>query len=160
MTGTSLDSLDVALVEIHGTGLELRADVVRCLTRPLGSLTGPLRALAAQQPATAGRISTLARELATLHVYALHELVGEEPVDLIAVHGQTVFHHPPASWQLINPAPIAQALRTPVVFDLRAADLAAGGQGAPITHGHAVESFTSRSGSTTASPAAGSVCCR
>jgi 1,6-anhydro-N-acetylmuramate kinase len=53
--------------------------------------------------------------------------------DLVAVHGQTVFHAPPVSWQLLSAAPIAHALRVPVVFDLRAADLACGGQGAPIT---------------------------
>lgn len=133
MTGTSIDALDAALVEIDGAGLELRATVLLCATRPLGHLAGPLRALASQQPCSAGRIAALARELAALHVELLRELLGDKPVDLIAVHGQTVFHAPPASWQLIDPAPIAHALRAPVVFDLRAADLAAGGQGAPIT---------------------------
>jgi anhydro-N-acetylmuramic acid kinase len=133
MTGTSLDALDVALIEIQGTGLELRASVVRCLTHPLGELTESLRALAAQEPVPAGRIADLAHRLAALHVHALRELLGKETVHLIAVHGQTVFHSPPVSWQLINPAPIAHAFGAPVVFDLRAADLAAGGQGAPIT---------------------------
>ena len=57
----------------------------------------------------------------------------EARADLVVAHGQTVFHAPPASWQLLNAAPIARAVRAPVVFDLRQADLAAGGQGAPIT---------------------------
>ena len=57
----------------------------------------------------------------------------EQSADLIAVHGQTVFHRPPVSWQLINPAPIVARFDCPVIFDLRQADLAAGGQGAPIT---------------------------
>jgi 1,6-anhydro-N-acetylmuramate kinase len=57
---------------------------------------------------------------------------GQRP-DLIAVHGQTIVHRPPVSWQLINPAPIALRFNCSVVFDLRQADLAAGGQGAPIT---------------------------
>lgn len=51
----------------------------------------------------------------------------------MAAHGQTVVHAPPVSWQLLNPAPIAARLRCRVVSDLRQADLAAGGQGAPIT---------------------------
>jgi 1,6-anhydro-N-acetylmuramate kinase len=51
----------------------------------------------------------------------------------VAVHGQTIVHKPPVSWQLVDPAPIAARLRCPVIFDLRQADLAAGGQGAPIT---------------------------
>jgi anhydro-N-acetylmuramic acid kinase len=133
MTGTSIDAIDVALAEIDGTGLKLRAAVVRCLTRPLGPLVEPLRALAAQQPASAGRIAELARALAARHVEALRDLLRGEPVDLIAVHGQTIVHAPPTSWQLIDPAVIAHAFDAPVVFDLRAADLAAGGQGAPIT---------------------------
>jgi 1,6-anhydro-N-acetylmuramate kinase len=58
---------------------------------------------------------------------------GEIRPDLICVHGQTIFHQPPISWQLVNPAPIAQRFDCPVVSDLRQADLAAGGQGAPIT---------------------------
>ncbi|MHC4106692.1 MAG: anhydro-N-acetylmuramic acid kinase, partial [Planctomycetota bacterium] len=56
-----------------------------------------------------------------------------DSADLIAVHGQTIVHRPPISWQLIDPAPIAARFGCPVVSDLRQADLAAGGQGAPIT---------------------------
>jgi hypothetical protein len=44
-----------------------------------------------------------------------------------------VFHRPPVSWQLVNPHPIARALGCMVVTDLRGADLAAGGEGAPLT---------------------------
>jgi 1,6-anhydro-N-acetylmuramate kinase len=51
----------------------------------------------------------------------------------VAAHGQTVFHAPPVSWQMLNGPVLAHELGVPVVFDLRAADLAAGGQGAPIT---------------------------
>ncbi len=58
---------------------------------------------------------------------------GEGGVNLICIHGQTVFHQPPISWQLVNPAPIAASFACAVVSDLRQADLAHGGQGAPIT---------------------------
>jgi len=67
------------------------------------------------------------------HVEHLERLLGGVQVDLVCAHGQTVYHKPPVSWQLLNAAPIAEFVRAPVVFDLRAADLAAGGQGAPIT---------------------------
>lgn len=133
MTGTSLDALDAALVRVEGTGPSMHARFIRGATRPLGALAGPLRALAEQAPRSAGAIAALARELALLHAGTLRDLAGHDRVDLVAVHGQTVFHAPPVSWQLMNPAPIARALGAPVVFDLRAADLAAGGQGAPIT---------------------------
>ena len=133
MTGTSIDALDAALVSIEGAGLGLRAQFMRGQTRPLGDLGTRLRRLAAQDPMPAGQIAGLARDFALLHIEVVRELLGSESADLIAVHGQTVFHAPPLSWQLFSPAPLAHALQAPVVCDLRAADLAAGGQGAPIT---------------------------
>jgi anhydro-N-acetylmuramic acid kinase len=133
MTGTSMDAIDAALVTVHGAGLQMRVAVRRCATQPLGSLVAPLHQLASLEPMSAGRIAKLARDLAFRHVTAVRKLTSQERVDLIAVHGQTVFHAPPVSWQLLVPAPIADAFQVPVVFDLRAADLAAGGQGAPIT---------------------------
>ncbi len=133
MTGTSIDSLDAALVRIDGEGLAMTARFVRGVTRPLGDLAGPLRRLAEQEPAAAGAIADLSRDFALLHVVALRELIGNDRIDLIALHGQTVFHAPPVSWQLVTPAPIGRALGVSVVSNLRAADLAAGGQGAPIT---------------------------
>jgi 1,6-anhydro-N-acetylmuramate kinase len=76
----------------------------------------------------------LARELGLIHVDTIKLLLGSsERADLIAVHGQTIYHAPPMSWQLIDPGPVAAAFECPVVYDLRAADLEAGGQGAPIT---------------------------
>ncbi len=134
MTGTSIDALDVALVRIEGRGIGMRAELVRTHSRPLATLGPRLRALADQHPASAGEIAALARDFALFHASAIVELLqGDPPPNLIAVHGQTVFHAPPVSWQMFNGAVLAHELRAPVVFDLRAADLAAGGQGAPIT---------------------------
>jgi anhydro-N-acetylmuramic acid kinase len=136
MTGTSIDALDVALVEIEGKGLEMTPRVVGTLTRPLGEPGVLLRTLANQEAANAGGIAGAMREFSLLHAAAISDLLREAGVaraDLIAVHGQTIFHSPPLSWQLFSAAPVAQAFKCPVVFDLRAADLAAGGQGAPIT---------------------------
>lgn len=133
MTGTSLDGLDVALVAIDGTGLAMKPRLVRGHAHGLHHLGAALRDLAEQKPTTAGGIATLMRSFALLHREAIAALVGSDRIDLIAVHGQTVMHVPPVSWQLFQPAPVAQAFAVPVVFDLRAADLAAGGQGAPIT---------------------------
>lgn len=133
MTGTSLDGLDAALVAVEGTGLDMRARFIRAISRPLGPAAAPLRRLADQEPMTAGEIARANHEFSRLHAEALRELAGPDRLDLVCIHGQTVFHRPPLSWQLVNPFPVAQALRCPVVYDLRAADIAAGGQGAPIT---------------------------
>jgi anhydro-N-acetylmuramic acid kinase len=132
MTGTSLDGLDAALVRIEGHGLAMRVEFVSGTSRPLGELAGPLRWLAEQAPVAAGEIARVAREFALLHLDAIRELRTKR-IDLIVAHGQTVFHAPPVSWQLFNPAPLAYELGVPVVCDLRAADLACGGEGAPIT---------------------------
>jgi len=137
MTGTSIDGLDIALVRIIGRGLTLRAELIPHDSHVLGGLGHALRRLASGEAQTAKVIARLALRFGELHADAIATLLEEsriaESVDLIAVHGQTVFHRPPISWQLINPAPIAQRVGAPVIFDLRQADLAAGGQGAPVT---------------------------
>jgi len=135
MTGTSLDGLDTVLAEVTGRGLRLKARVIARRSASLGKLAAPLRSMAEQQPMSAGAIAKLAREFALLHARTIALLIACESrtLDLVVVHGQTVFHAPPVSWQLFNPGVLAHALTTPVISDLRAADLAAGGQGAPIT---------------------------
>jgi len=133
MSGTSIDGLDAALVRLEGRALNLTARLLRHESSPLGELAAPLRAAAAQQPMTAGDLAHLARDFGLLHLELIERLLDGAAPDLIAVHGQTVFHQPPVSWQLINAAPIEHRFACPVIADLRQADLAAGGQGAPIT---------------------------
>lgn len=133
MTGTSLDGIDAALIEAHGEGLLMGVRVLEHRAWPLGELAAPLRALAEQQPLRAGDIAELSRRFGELHAACVRELAGPRRVHLVAAHGQTVFHKPPASWQMLSPFPIVRAMACPVVSDLRQADLAAGGQGAPIT---------------------------
>jgi len=134
MSGTSIDGLDGALVRISGRGLAMRPELVRTRTWSLRSLGRELRRFADGAELSAMAIADLARRFGELHAHAAVELLdGSGQADLIAVHGQTVAHAPPTSWQLLNPWPIALATGAPVVHDLRGADLAAGGQGAPIT---------------------------
>lgn len=135
MTGTSIDGIDTALVEIEGSGLAMKPRFIRGVSHDLGPVRDPLRRLADQHPMTAADIAAAMREFALVHLQAIRGVLGPPRArcDLVCVHGQTVFHQPPLSWQLMQPAPIARELGIPVVFDLRAMDLAAGGQGAPIT---------------------------
>ena len=133
MTGTSIDGLDAALVEIEGSGLAMKAKVIRCVSRPLGAAATTLRMLAEQRPMIASEVTAAMHTFSMLHAAAIQEVLGRDRADLVCVHGQTVFHKPPFSWQLMQPAPIVAAIRCPVVYDLRQADLAVGGQGAPIT---------------------------
>lgn len=135
MTGTSIDGLDAALVRVVGSGLDLQATLVRGASRPLGALARRLRAAADQKRLAADEFRRLAHALAATHVQTIRQLFTEHArrIDLIAVHGQTLFHEPGMSFQLLDPWPIAAAFGRPVVFDLRGADTAGGGSGAPIT---------------------------
>ena len=135
MTGTSIDGIDAALVRITGRDLEMQAELVRHVSHPLRELADLLRRAADQIPMSAGESAQIAWKFGELHANVIGDVLDDHVrgPDLICVHGQTVFHQPPVSWQLINPAPIAARFACPVVSDLRQADLAAGGQGAPIT---------------------------
>ena len=135
MTGTSLDGLDVAAVAIEGTGLQMQAELLEHRHVPLGSSGARLRALCDQTPQRADEIAALAHDFGTLHAATINQLCCElaRPVDLVAVHGQTVFHAPPVSWALLDPAPLLAVLECHLVTDLRTLDLARGGEGAPIT---------------------------
>ena len=135
MTGTSMDALDAALVQIDGRGLDLTATLLRTHSEPLDKLARLLRPLAHQKRFPADKFRRCAFMLGMTHLVALRKLLGDEAdtLDLIAVHGQTIYHEPRMSWQLMDPWPLASEFRRPVVFDLRGADCATGGVGAPIT---------------------------
>lgn len=139
MTGTSIDGIDVAVAEIIGSGLAMRVRLLASVSMDLDGRHGPLatelRQIAEQVPLAVGQVADVSRRFALLHADAVRAAAAKAQVrlDLVVPHGQTVFHRPPVSWQLFSPAVLARELGVPVVSDLRAADLAAGGQGAPIT---------------------------
>ena len=145
MTGTSLDGLDAALVRLSGRGLALRAEYLGMVSLDFPiSLRDALFMLASGRPLTAGFIVRSARWLGDLHAEAVAQLLkthsadlAGQKIDFVCAHGQTVWHEPGAgagvSWQLFDPWPVVRRCGLPVVYDLRQADLIAGGQGAPIT---------------------------
>ena len=140
MTGTSLDGLDVALGKIDGHGLDIEAKFVGLVSRPLGRLRQALHSMTAGQPAKPIDFLRAARHLGDLHAQAIAELCEQclprgVKLDFVVAHGQTICHTPDEhlSWQLFDPWPIVRQHATAVLYDLRQGDLAAGGQGAPIT---------------------------
>lgn len=140
-SGTSIDGIDVAAADLELSGELLRMS-------PLGHRTVPYSARLRQTirealpPApttleTVCHIDTLAgQEFATAAAYGAAELTGGT-AELVASHGQTLFHwveegRTAGSLQLGQPAWISERTGLPVVADFRAADVAAGGQGAPL----------------------------
>src|SRR5580704_3181755 len=148
MTGTSLDAVDMAVVETDGeeiTGLgpagEKKLDpAARVLVER--AIADALR-LKAGDPIPAS-FAPAAAAIAAEHVAAGEAFMREHrllPGDLevIGLQGQTVLHAPPGpdreagqTIQLIDAAAVAQGLGIPTVYDLRSDDVAAGGQGAPL----------------------------
>jgi anhydro-N-acetylmuramic acid kinase len=143
MSGTSLDGVDAALVEIEGEGVEdVRFQLVHWLTLPYddarraaihnGILAGTAEALC-------GLHADLGEWLAEAVVRVCEEAgVARERVAAVGSHGQTLWHRPPAegrrgaTLQLGDPATIAERTGCAVVADFRTRDVAAGGQGAPL----------------------------
>ena len=117
MTGTSLDALDVALVRVQGNALNLTATPLAFHSVELGSLADTLTQASQNKPLTAQQLAHTRDALGTLHASAIKSiLTNQHAASLVAAHGQTIFHQPPHSWQLLNPWPIAAAAQCPVVY--------------------------------------------
>ncbi|GGF65606.1 anhydro-N-acetylmuramic acid kinase [Azorhizobium oxalatiphilum] len=143
MSGTSMDGIDAALIETDGetvswlgSGLTLPYDAA---TRAL--LEGAMadaRGVNARDDRP-GRLAEAESRITTLHgeaVRALMETLRLTPsdIDVVGFHGQTVIHRPDArlTVQIGLGQALADDLSIPVVADFRAADVAVGGQGAPL----------------------------
>ena len=145
MSGTSADAIDVALASIiANTPPKLLAHTTRSLPP---ALRAEILRIAEGAPATAAQISQLNFRLghafAEAALAALRQFrVAPSRVALIGSHGQTIFHqgrpvpflgHPTASTlQIGEPAIIAARTGITTVADFRPADIAVGGQGAPL----------------------------
>jgi len=141
LSGTSMDGIDAALVRLRGSGPDVRADLIAFRTFPfaaadrkrLAAAAGPGRKDAEERARLHVRMGELSAR-AAIRLSAPHG--GIEKVDLIGSHGQTLLHLPSgrerASVQVGDGTVIAERTGVPTVFDFRAADLAAGGEGAPI----------------------------
>ncbi|MBL4700356.1 MAG: anhydro-N-acetylmuramic acid kinase [Phycisphaeraceae bacterium] len=135
MTGTSLDGLDIAVVQVQGRGLDVVITLVESKSFILETQAQSLRKLADDKPIRPSDLLRIKREFGAFHAQALASLEHASKLDFVVAHGQTIGHFPSEnlSWQLFDPWPIVHRLSVPVCFDLRQADLMAGGNGAPIT---------------------------
>jgi len=130
MSGTSLDGIDVAIVEIRGHRVETIGHTETPYPR---SVRDAILAVSNTNTHTAA-ISRLNYQLGELYAKAVSRAVGKfGPVALIGCHGQTIFHEGRANtMQIGEPAVLAERAGVPVVSNFRARDIAAGGQGAPL----------------------------
>ncbi|WP_157033608.1 anhydro-N-acetylmuramic acid kinase [Belnapia moabensis] len=159
MSGTSLDGVDAAWVETDGEAIGRIGPTVTLpydpgLRRDLRRLLDLAPTLAPDDPFLADCVRRLTDRHADA-VARIRELAWEsfrEGADLIGFHGQTILHRPPPirpgrnaataaealprepgfTWQVGDAALLARLTNLPVAYDFRSADVAAGGQGAPL----------------------------
>jgi anhydro-N-acetylmuramic acid kinase len=134
MSGTSLDGVDAAFLRTDGEKIDafgpsaywpypkqIRSRIQRAM-RDCAKRGG------------SGVFDETARVIADAHISAARRLPSSPKPQLIAFHGQTIFHAPDKgkTVQLGDANHLATTLATPVIWDFRSADVAAGGEGAPL----------------------------
>ncbi len=142
-----MDGVDAALVRLSGTAERPRVELLEFLTVSYhATVRRKLLRVAAGEPSTSGEISGLNFALGETFARAALAVcrrarVPTRHVNVIGSHGQTVFHRgvaekspadPASTLQIAEPAVITERTGIPVVADFRTADVAAGGQGAPL----------------------------
>ncbi|MBK1969533.1 MULTISPECIES: anhydro-N-acetylmuramic acid kinase [Brevundimonas] len=147
MTGTSLDAVDMAVIETDGH------DILSFGPAGEMKLDGETRAIVEDAIEDAfdwerdeeepdsfedARMAVADAHLAAALGFMAVNGVKSSALDLVGVHGQTVLHEAPThdapgrTVQLIDAVSVAEGLSVPVAYDFRSADVAAGGQGAPL----------------------------
>ncbi|NCO04183.1 MAG: anhydro-N-acetylmuramic acid kinase [Alphaproteobacteria bacterium] len=129
MSGTSLDGVDVALIETDGKDLTTLLDF-KTFDYKLAEKQAIKDVFGATKPSK--KVLKAENAVTQAHIRALREF-GHK-ADVIGFHGQTISHNPAQkfTWQIGDAQIIADETQTPVIADMRQADIAAGGQGAPL----------------------------
>jgi anhydro-N-acetylmuramic acid kinase len=131
MSGTSLDGIDVAMIETDGrdrviSGAALTFPYPPHFRERLRSILGGV-----------GPVADVEEELTRLHAEAVESFLRQNPgnaAEVVGFHGHTILHRPAQrrTWQIGDGALLAHRLELDVVADFRSADVAAGGEGAPL----------------------------
>jgi anhydro-N-acetylmuramic acid kinase len=133
MSGTSLDGVDAAWLDTDGEQIAAFGPSVTLpydadLRRDLRTILDLAPTLGAKDP----RLISAVDRLTDYHIQAVKAL--DRAADIIGFHGQTILHQPGRrrTWQVGDAARLARETGLPVAHDFRSADVAAGGQGAPL----------------------------
>lgn len=149
MTGTSVDAIDIATCEIESKGDRHTVSLLSFTSSPFPDDLRDLIQTCLAGTASLREIADLPFELARGYAAALTDHCSTHDVqpELVAMHGQTIWHHPPIStWQAGSGPALSALVNLPVVSDFRSADVALGGQGAPLVpaYDHAAYSAADR----------------
>ena len=145
MTGTSMDGIDISLVQTNGLDLKrLNKNYFYKYSDETKKIL--ITILKEDINFNINRKEYLDNFITNEHYLALKDLDILKECDLIGFHGQTIYHNPgnKISIQLGNPKKLAQLLNKKVVFDFRSSDIDFGGQGAPLApvyHKYIIEKY-------------------
>lgn len=140
MSGTSLDGIDIAMLEVTGSSASTQFEVTGYRGYPYDDAVRE-RILAASHPKTSNveLLCSLNFELGVIYSAAVRKFMEDEqytgPIDLVGLHGQTVYHipqKPSSTLQIGTASQLAFDHHTTVVSNFREMDIAAGGEGAPL----------------------------
>lgn len=147
MSGTSLDGIDVAIVDVTGRGWSQKTRTIAAGTRPYPRKVRQAILGVSNTTTPTAAVSRLNVLLGGLYASAVLDLcrdrgIPPDTLALIGCHGQTIFHegqgvaflgHKVAStMQIGDAAVVAERTGIPVISNFRARDMAAGGKGAPL----------------------------
>lgn len=144
MSGTSLDGIDVALVDISGCDDNTSCELIHYKSYPYDAITQQEILSASHiETSNVALICSLNFKLGKLYSEAVFQLLNEfnfqSPLEFIAIHGQTIHHLPNpnkgfthSTLQIGDPAQLAFDHKTTVISNFRPMDMVAGGKGAPL----------------------------
>ncbi|MGF1923373.1 MAG: anhydro-N-acetylmuramic acid kinase [Bacteroidia bacterium] len=148
MSGTSLDGLDIALCLCKGAGSDTKVEVLNFLTMPYeAAFRADVKSIFARRDADLEKVCLLNEVVAIKHASLILDAlkqwsISPDEIDLIASHGQTIFHapkilhakegYPNATLQIGDGDHLAVHTGIITVADFRQKHLAAGGEGAPL----------------------------
>ena len=148
MSGTSLDGLDIALCKIDGTGLETKVELLNFTTIPYDDhFKEDIKSVFSKSMIETQQLCLLNEYIGKKHAQFINETliqwkVKNTDVDLIASHGQTIYHAPMSlhhnkrfgngTLQIGDGDQIAHATQIITISDFRQKHIAAGGEGAPL----------------------------
>lgn len=140
ISGTSIDGIDAALVEITGSQADLKIELLAANTYPYPeTLRQRILDLCAGTPISLAELASLDDDIAQEFAKAAIQInTGHPKAQLIGSHGQTVYHRPSEkeqlgySLQLGRGSLIAKQTQITTISNFRSADINAGGQGAPL----------------------------
>jgi anhydro-N-acetylmuramic acid kinase len=143
MSGTSVDGIDAALVDISGTGLDIKIELIAGETYPYPpEIRERILSCCAGKAISMQELAELDDAIAySFASAAINIQIGHQKATLIGSHGQTVYHRPLTAFnqgklgyslQIGRGTLINHLTGITTINNFRAADIAAGGQGAPL----------------------------